>query len=538
MVKVTEQPNRNPSALDDEVKRRTQQLAVINKVADTLSQQLDLKVTLQAALEAVLSVIPVDASGISLVDEQAGELVMRAQHGWYNDFVTQPMRIKLGTGLSGHVVSTGEVVVTGDPSKDPRHASPSFAQERVQAQVLAPMHARGKVIGVLSVTSHQPYDFSPDEINVLRVIADQVGLALDNAQLYERVKEQQSKMLAVLQSTADAIIAVNSTGQISLLNYAAERLFNLNAESHIGQPIHSLRLPSTTADRLFAIIEGQSSDVRQVFEVQISETVYLSGVVSPVYSQLYLGEQRAEGWVVVFQDITHLKEAERARLQFIQTAAHDLRNPLGVTLSALTMLSKTWKDPTPTDHEVFSIAMNGINRMQDLIDDLLNLEKIDSGVDVRFDPVSILDIVERCTIDMRPVLAHKNQTLDLDLDMTMPELAGDGGWLYRALMNYVSNAHKYAPEGTTITIHARCENGNAVIEVEDQGPGIPYEAQGRLFERFYRVPGVSHDQVKGTGLGLAIVKSVAEKHNGTAYVISEPGKGCTFGMRLPFQHAA
>src|SRR5260221_9866748 len=98
-----------------------------------------------------------------------------------------------------------------------------------------------------------------------------------------------------------------------------------------------------------------------------------------------------------------MKEAERARLQFIQTAAHDLRNPMAVTLSALTMLDRHMKDPTPTEKEIITIALNGINRMQDLIDDLLNLEHIESGVDLRYEHMSIGDLLERCAADIGPL---------------------------------------------------------------------------------------------------------------------------------------
>src|SRR5205085_5994053 len=138
------------------------------------------------------------------------------------------------------------------------------------------------------------------------------------------------------------------------------------------------------------------------------------------------------------QDISHMKEAERTRLQFIQTAAHDLRNPLAVTLSALTMLAKHLDEPTPTQTEVINIALNGINRMQDLIDDLLNLEHIESGVDLRHEPLSVLDLLERCAMDMWPVYQKREQTLQLDIDQTLPEYQGDERWLYRAITNLMS----------------------------------------------------------------------------------------------------
>ncbi len=520
--------------LAEELKRQTGQLAAINTVTTAVSQSLDLNITLQTALDAVLSVIPVEASGISMIDEAADELVLRAQRGWRQDFVVdKPMRIKRGQGMSWLAINRDEVIVTGDVSNDPRIVFTAFTEEQIQAMVLAPMHARGRVIGILSVMSHKPYQFDEDEVRVLRAIADQVGLALDNARLFESVKEEQSRLRAVLQSTGDAIIATDNQGHINLVNHAAAELFELDPEELIGNPLRDAPLPPLLSQKLRQAMDRATEDVGEPFEVALENGRYLAGALSPVYSQSRLGEQQAEGWVAVCQDITYLKEAERARLQFIQTAAHDLRNPLGVTLSALTMLNKHWKDPTPTEREVFNIAINGLNRMQDLIDDLLNLEQVESGVDFRREPINIPDLVERCAIDMGPVLQRKSQSMKLIVDHTLPTFHGDERWLYRALTNLISNAHKYTPDGSNITIRAGAQGFTLILQVEDNGPGIALDAQARLFERFYRVR-KTEEKVQGTGLGLAIVKSVAERHNGRPYVYSEPGRGSIFGMALPY----
>jgi len=141
--------------LSQEIRRRVDQLAAINTVAAAVSQSLDLEATMQTALEAVLNVIQVDSAGISLVNEAAGELVLRAQRGWKYDFVSQPMRIPLDKGMSGLVVHNDEVLVTGEVSNDPRLAVPEFAYEGIQAMALAPMHARGRVVGLLSVMNHK-----------------------------------------------------------------------------------------------------------------------------------------------------------------------------------------------------------------------------------------------------------------------------------------------------------------------------------------------------------------------------------------------
>ncbi|HVO68981.1 MAG TPA: ATP-binding protein [Aggregatilineaceae bacterium] len=523
--------------LSDEIRRRVDQLAAINAVVATVSQSLDLQVTMQTALEAVLNVIKVDSAGISLVDEAAGELVLRAQRGWRYDFVTQPMRIPLDKGMSGAVVRNDEILVTGDVTGDPRLAVPEFAYEGVQAQALAPMHARGRVVGILSVMNHHPYEFTDDQITVLRVIADQVGVALDNARLYESTKEQSSRLSAILNSSGDAIIATDSRGNINLINSTAENLFDICRRDITGLPLRHAPLHPKLREGLRRAMSNEV-DGNTVFEVALEDARFLSAIVSPVYAgQPLENDQQAEGWVMVIQNITHLREAEQARVNFIHAAAHDLRNPLGVTLSALAMLERDLGQQSVAYAEIIDLGIQGLNRMQDLIDSLLNLEHIESGVGLQSRELDPRDLIERCTVDMQPAIQERNQTLHLEIPDALPPIQGDMQWLYRALTNFLSNANKYTPEGGVITVRAYVQDDDLYLEVQDNGPGIPTEAQTRLFERFYRVPADSQD-IKGTGLGLAIVKSVAEQHGGRVFVQSKVGQGSIFGMILPTTHSA
>ncbi len=517
--------------LSQEIRRRVDQLSALNTVAAAVSQSLDLQITLQTALKAILKVIPVDSAGISLVDEAAGELVLRAQHGWRRDFVTQPMRIPLGKGMSGYVVANDEVLVTGDLTGDPRLAVPEFADEGVQAMALVPMHARGRVVGILSVMNHQPYHFGDDEISVLRVIADQVGVALDNARLYESVKEQSSRLEAILNSTGDAIIATDNHGIINLVNATAEHLFGLHRAELIGLPLRQAPLhPKLRAGLRRAMSESREANT--VFEVPLDNGRFLSAIVSPVYSyQEPESDRQAEGWVMVVQDVTHLRQAEQTRVNFIRDAAHDLRNPLGVTMNALTMLKEEFGEQKDCA-EIVDIGLQGVRRMQALIDSLLNLEHIESGVGLQCKEVDVRDLVERCVADIRPAIQQRQQTLVCEVPESLPPIQGDMNWLYRALMNLLSNAHKYTQEGGAITVRAYVRDEDLFIEVSDNGPGIPTEAQPRLFERFYRVPDLDQE-AKGSGLGLAIVKSVVEQHGGRVFVQSRLGQGSVFGMAFP-----
>jgi PAS domain S-box-containing protein len=517
--------------LFQEVQRYLEQLAAINSVSNAVSQSLDLDITLQTAMDAVLNVIKVDAAGISLVDNISNELVLRAQRGWKYDFVSQPMRIPLNQGFSGQVIRTDEVVVTGDISEDPQLAVPEFAAEGVQAQALIPMHARGRVVGVLSVMSYSPYTFSDEEIVVLRAISDQVGVALDNAQLFGRAKEESSRLSAVLHSSGDAIIATDNRGNISLINSTAEALFDLRTKDLIGMPLRQAPLHPKLREGLRRAM-GHEMGGNTNFEVTLEDGRFLSAIVSPVYAHRALEDDQTEGWVMVIRNVTHLREAEQTRVNFIHAAAHDLRNPLGATLGALTMLENDLGEVSELHHEIIQIGLQSIERMQVLIDNLLSLEHIESGIGVQSRRLDARELLERATVDIRRSMQQRNQTLRVDVPESLPPMLGDMHWLYRALINLLENANKYTPPEGEIILRAYTQDNDLVLEVQDNGGGIPPDVQPRLFEKFYRAP-TNDQEVRGSGMGLAIVKSVAEQHGGRVFVQSQVGYGSTFGMILP-----
>ena len=172
-----------------EVGTRERALAALNAVAATASMTLDVDEVLRLALARALEVVNVEAGAISVLDEDTSELVFRVQQGWrVHDFVSQGVRVPADQGLSGLAVSTGQPVVTGDVSSDPRVAVSGFRDESVQAMALAPMRARGRVVGVLGVMSYTPYRFSSDEVTFISAIADQIGVAFDNACLFEEAR--------------------------------------------------------------------------------------------------------------------------------------------------------------------------------------------------------------------------------------------------------------------------------------------------------------------------------------------------------------
>lgn len=513
-----------------ELKQRIDQLAAIGTVATTVSQSLDLDLTLSTSLQAVLDVVGAEAGGISLIDETAGEVVLRAQRGWAQDFVSNPMRVPINRGMSGRVISTDNVVVNNHLDQTEPLAVPSFHNEQFRSIAMAPMHARGKIIGILSIMSSRPYRFSDENIEVLRAIADTVGVALDNARLYETSLEDQLRLSAVLHSSADGIIATDLHGRIQLINQTAEQLLGLSGESLLGEPLREASIHPNIRNSLLYSLSSNGENNNKTFRVSLDDDRMVSVLISPIYVDTQVEQDVSnDGWVLVLQDVTHLYQAEIARTRFIQAAAHDMRNPLGVTINAIDMLKHMiGQDEKYT--EILDIAMIGVQRIQILIDDLLNLEHIESGYGSNLQEMHIGEVINEVVAEIRPSFDDKQIMLSIEIQPNLPLLYIDRRWIVRAIMNYLDNAYKYGFHGMQVVLRVFLNKPMLHVEVADNGPGIPFEIQPRLFERFYRAS--PDGDIPGTGLGLAIVKSVAETHGGSAYVQSRPGQGSIFGFTL------
>ncbi len=531
-VQETEQLILQNRLLMQEVRRRIDQLGAINTVAAAVAQSLDLDRTLQTALRAVLDLVKAEAGGISLIDEGNREVVLRAQQGWLHDFVSLPMRVPYGQGMSWQVINRDEMVVYNDLDGTEEFAVPSFKEEHFRSIAMTPMHARGKIVGILSIMSHKSNQFDDEVLNVLRAVADTVGVAVDNARLYEGHVEQEERLNAILQSTADGIIATDQSSRVELVNYAAQSMLDIDPDNLIGMRLREAPIPPPVRDALFHAVSSRAEENSKSFQVSLESGRVLAALVSPVYVESQVQQvAETDGWVIVLQDVTHLRQAEIARAQFIQAAAHDMRNPLGVTESSLNMLKDIISEPSADISQVISIALSGVGRLQALIDDLLHLEHIESGYGFNRTEVDLRELLYEVRAEVRPLMDNKGIAFAAEIQPSLPTVLIDRRWISRALHNYLENATKYTQEGGQVMLRAFIKNQTLHLEVVDNGPGVPIQAQPHLFERFYRVP--STEGIRGTGLGLAIVKSVAEAHGGTVYIHSKEGQGSTFGMAVP-----
>ena len=257
--------------------------------------------------------------------------------------------------------------------------------------------------------------------------------------------------------------------------------------------------------------------------------VYLA-TASPV-----VADGQLMGRVCILRDVTHFKELDIMKTEFVNTVSHDLRSPLTLMRGYATMLEMVGELNEQQKGYVNKMIV-GVENMTRLVNNLLDLGRIDVGVGLRLETVLLQDIIEHVVTTLQMQATQKDIQLDLELPQdTSPLIQADQALLQQAIYNLVENALKYTPNGGQVAVRLKIQGDSMLFSVQDTGIGVSAVDQARLFEKFYRGTQREAREQKGSGLGLAIVKSIAEKHGGKVWLKSELGKGSTFFLQVPLQ---
>ena len=391
----------------------------------------------------------------------------------------------------------------------------------VRAIFAIPLHAHDRFQGIVWLGYRQPRNFTTEERNLLHTLVGQTSVVVENARLFATAEGGRRRLAAVLSSTSDAVIVTDQTERVLLINPAFEKIFNLNANEITGRAVvdviqsHALVQTLTGGEPTGMEVEGTNG---RVYYTNASTIVRNDGQVL--------------GRVAVLHDITHFKELDELKSEFVSTVSHDLRSPLTYMRGYGNMLSMVGELNTKQNEYVEKI-MSGITQMSNLVDDLLELARIEAGVDMKQDDIKMEPLLSDIANEYWQHAHYNGIHIELEVSPNLPPIRGSQMFLRRAITNFVTNAIKYAPNSGLMTLKAEQVNGEVVVSVKDNGPGIPPQDVVRVFERFVRLKQRGSEQVKGSGLGLAIVRSTVEKHGGRAWCQSQVGKGTTFGISLP-----
>jgi PAS domain S-box-containing protein len=544
-----------------QLQQEQQSTEMLLRILTEVSSSLDLDRALNRTLALLNDATGAEQGTIMLRSVDDNMLHYRAGYGYLSNKISGERRgfkLKVGEGLAGWVVSNREAVMIGDLLEDPRWVTTSSSSREHRSAIVVPLLVAEDVIGVLMVFHRKLNFFSSERLNLVSAIAGQVSVAINNAHLYELIRDQAerlgsmlrreqedaSRSQAILEAVADGVLVTGANNRITFLNKSAEDILDLEAERVIGQSLDVfVGLFGKAAGSWMQTIRTWSAAPAdyQRGDTYAEQLDLQNGRIVLVHLAPVILQHDFLGTVSIFRDITHEVEVDRLKSEFVATVSHELRTPMtsirGYT-DVLLMGAAGAMNENQT--HFLNIIKNNTERLNILVNDLLDVSRIESGratlspqaLDLRDAAEDVIeDVLRRSQEENKPMALSLNSPRKLSL------VYGDIERIRQVLSNLIFNAYHYTPANGTITVylHELLSENCVQVDVEDNGVGIPLEEQERIFERFYRGENPLVLATPGTGLGLSIVKQIVEMHKGRMWMKSTgvPGEGSTFSFTLP-----
>lgn len=345
---------------------------------------------------------------------------------------------------------------------------------------------------------------------------------------------EKKKVETILASIDDGLVVFNLDSQITDINFSARRMLDLELRGCLGKNAFEVFSDKNLCDQVSEAI--RTGNRPEVNEENCYITIPRKGGVKHYFFAINVfrdDEGMLSGVVLLLRDVTRLKEVERLKSEFVMAASHELRTPLtsiGMSIDLLLERNSS-KNLTFRQGELLHVAHEEINRLKALVNDLLDLSKIETGkIQLDLEKASVQPLVERVAAILARQLEEKKISFEYKISEDLPPARIDSNKIAWVLTNLVSNAVRLAPKGGHIELSARPVGKNIHVSVQDDGPGIALEYQSKIFQKFVQIKG---SESGGTGLGLAICKEIIRAHGGAIWVESTLGKGSTFTFALP-----
>ena len=573
-----------------EMEERAHELETLNEVGSAISSTLELEAVLNLIVQKAVELIRAEGGSLFLLDEETGEMVFHVAS--LSELIG--MRLPKGAGIVGQVAEQGRPIIVDDVRRDGRWFSGVQEKSGVvtRSLIAVPMSSRGRLIGVLELINRRDgKPFNAQDRDLLMAFAANAAVAIENARLFTmtdqalaRRVEELSTMQRIdreLNVTLDYRKVMDITLEWALKVTGADiGLLAAVVETEEGERgLHFLanrgypdELVSAHSERPWPIHRGLIGRVARTGKAELVEEVsqdpdYVSSVPG-MTTQLtvpILREQRIVGAIALESSqpgrfaqeavdfVTRLADhaaiamenarlfeavqaANNAKTEFISFVSHELKQPMTSIKGYTDLLVKgTAGELSEMQLSFLEVIRSNIARMDSLVQDLLDVSRIEAGrLKLDIGRVEMAEVIEDAVRGVRRQVEAKGQELDIAVPRTLPSVLADRNRLVQVLVNLLSNAYKYTPEGGQIRVIAEAEDGEFVrCSVADTGIGMTPEEQERLFTKYFRSNNPAVRNVPGTGLGLVITKSLVELQGGNIWVESEPGRGSTFTFTVP-----
>jgi PAS domain S-box-containing protein len=383
----------------------------------------------------------------------------------------------------------------------------------------------------------RPFDM--EDARLLSMMARQVSAVLVTSQLYWKEVERTKRVTAVLESTSVGLLAVSPKGTVTQINAAARRALGISKDGWFGRQFSELIENNEISSLIQDSLGGYPpEDPKELgLKVRVDEA-WEDRIYRVQCDEIRSEDGQSLGWVTVFENVTDIRQAERMMAVFVDMMSHELRTPLTSIRGFVATLLQAGEGvfDWPTQEEFLQIVDTEAERLGGMIDDHLNIARIQNGRGLQF-TYQPTDLNKVCSHVVR-LLSQSSymkggHKLIVDVPEDFPEFMADDAKLQQVLHNLVGNALKYSPNGGEVRISAVQHDGGVLISIKDQGLGIPKEVIPKMFGQFMRVDSNTHAGIKGTGLGLWLTKHMVEGQHGRIWVESDFGHGSTFFVWLP-----
>ncbi len=528
-------------------------IATVMKASQTISSEI----VLETLLEKLMHILIENAGAQKghLLLDRGGKFVRVAEGNVENEKVTLLPSIPLENssnlplGLIHYVDRTQKPVLLNNAVGEGLFTTdPYIVSHQVKSVLCTPIVHQGKRVGLLYLENNRAEGaFTTDRLEVLRMLSGQAAISLELARAVKQVQDTVAYLSAIITNIADGLLVTDAQGQIARVNPALLAMFDRPESEAVGKHCSELFKPD--------LAQAITRSINSPNEVLTAEVELAFDRVGKAVATSILPHDPSEGdstdcigTVILIRDITTEKEVDRMKTDFISTVSHELRTPLTSVVGFAKLIQKKLQDKIlpsfqesdrKTQKAVAQVADN-INiiisegeRLTNLINDVLDIAKMEAGkVDWQMQPLEVEELIERAFAATSSLFENSGLERIREIEPGLPEVIGDRDRLLQVLINLISNAVKFTRTGS-VTIRARVQNDEMVIDIIDTGIGIPPEYQETVFEKFKQVGDTLTDKPKGTGLGLPICKQIVEHHQGRIWVESEGEGRTTFSFTLP-----
>ena len=522
-------------------------LEVLTELATLINTTFDLDEIFRTAILKLPRVLSIRRASVALVTEDRTHYAI---HTLYDrergGFVTEPGRFPIDRGLTGQAIVGNHPVHVDDFEGRPDLRG---AGEHKVSVVAIPLRMAGQVIGALTLGAPEAEAFDDEDFELTRVIGRHIETALHYSQLLATISRQRDELAAKnaevkwehhrlesLIDATDSAVAMVQDERVVFANHAFARLTGLAREDVVGSLIPAVHDALARRLKEPAVLEverqtlGAPQSLRDRVELVVPQRATFQRTVAPLLDNRGV----VLGHIIMYRDVTREAEAGAAKDEFVSVVSHELRTPLTSIKASLGLLARGAAGPVPEPaHELLDIGLRNLDRLIRMVEDLLDLAKIERGNEPpALGVVNAETVTERALQTVCGLAASRHVALVARGDASAIDVVADPDRLEQVLVNVLSNAIKFSPERASVEVRWRLMDCWAECVIADGGPGIPGDQLEAIFDKFRQIGSASTRQHGGAGLGLAISRQLVEAFGGKIWAESEPGAGARFIVRL------